>query len=210
MAPTSLLQVKIDSERLIEWWTLGCHSSATARPFLLEQFLAFCFPNCRTTCVSKPNSKRIHIDVILPGRKPQKLVRVSLSFERASTLKAFLQAHWQQNLREQEHRSSATQSTRTSEFARFLDDPDVRKAKTKKEALNIVKQKQTGFFLEALGEVIKVEQEQNLHSHRLIEGDCLEEILKLPSGYFSVILTDPPYGIDVQSAGSQVSHGHPL
>jgi site-specific DNA-methyltransferase (adenine-specific) len=92
--------------------------------------------------------------------------------------------------------------------ARFLDDPDVRKAKTKKEALNIVKQKQTGFFLEALGEVIKVEQEQNLHSHRLIEGDCLEEILKLPSGYFSVILTDPPYGIDVQSAGSQVSHGH--
>lgn len=90
--------------------------------------------------------------------------------------------------------------------ARFLDKPEVRNAKTKKEALNIIKKEQTNFFLQALGDEVKKEEE--LYSHKLIEGDCREKLLSLPDSYFSLILTDPPYGIDVQDAGSQVSHAH--
>lgn len=35
---------------------------------------------------------------------------------------------------------------------------------------------------------------------KLIHGDCLEEMKKIPDGSVDAIITDPPYGIDYQSA----------
>ena len=34
----------------------------------------------------------------------------------------------------------------------------------------------------------------------LIHGDCLEEMKKIPDGSIDLVLTDPPYGMDYQSA----------
>ena len=35
---------------------------------------------------------------------------------------------------------------------------------------------------------------------KLIHGDCLEEMKKIPDGSIDLVLTDPPYGMDYQSA----------
>lgn len=35
---------------------------------------------------------------------------------------------------------------------------------------------------------------------QVIEGDCLEVMLSFSSGAFDAVITDPPYGIDYQSA----------
>lgn len=35
---------------------------------------------------------------------------------------------------------------------------------------------------------------------KLIQGDCLEEMKKIPDGSVNLVLTDPPYGMNYQSA----------
>lgn len=41
---------------------------------------------------------------------------------------------------------------------------------------------------------------KNMHTNQVIHGDCLEEIKNIPDGSIDCIITDPPYGIDYQSA----------
>lgn len=90
--------------------------------------------------------------------------------------------------------------------AQFLDKPEVREAKTLKEAMGAAKKASERFLLEALGEAVTDAQIKTEHS--LIVGDCLVEMAKLPAGRFSVICTDPPYGINIQDSGSMVTHDH--
>lgn len=79
-------------------------------------------------------------------------------------------------------------------IAPYLNDPDVAKAKSQKEAVNIVRKKLAATFDEALGADITGEELRSTHS--AIKGDCVEELAKLPDGKFDVIITDPPYGVN--------------
>lgn len=42
--------------------------------------------------------------------------------------------------------------------------------------------------------------------HRVIHGDCLTELSKLPDGQFDGIMTDPPYGIDADTMKNTSQH----
>lgn len=94
--------------------------------------------------------------------------------------------------------STAFQNTRTDVIvARHLNDPDVQKASTAKEALKVIKRKEESRKNAALGESVGKTFSSAMHS--LIKGDCLEVLEEsIPEASFDVILTDPPYGIDAQ------------
>ncbi len=91
-------------------------------------------------------------------------------------------------------------------LSQHLADPEVAKAKTAKEAIKIVQKKEEVKHLEKLAAFLGTTQTADRHT--LIKGDMRDELLKLPSGHFDCLLTDPPYGIDAQDFGSQVSNTH--
>lgn len=84
--------------------------------------------------------------------------------------------------------------------AEFLDDPDVRKAKTRDEALKIIEHKVQDAKRKALA--AKFQQEPHTARHSLIQGDLREEMPKLPSNHFDVIVADPPYGMEYHKAAN--------
>ncbi len=94
--------------------------------------------------------------------------------------------------------SHAFQTARTDVLvAKHLNDPDVQKASTAKEALKVIKRKEENRKNAALGE--SVGMTFNASAHTLYKGDCLEILNEgIPQGSFDVILSDPPYGIDAQ------------
>jgi DNA modification methylase len=98
-------------------------------------------------------------------------------------------------------------------MAKYLKDPDVAAAKTVDEGFKIIKRKENSAIAVALGE--SVGRSFNSQSHTLIHGDCLSLMKGMPEGFFDVILTDPPYGIDAQNfndsggkAGAGSAGGH--
>lgn len=76
----------------------------------------------------------------------------------------------------------------------YLEDEDVKKAKSVGEAMNIVRKKLTQTFSVALAE--KFDASKSKTPHTLIHGDCREVLTQLPNETFDVIITDPPYGIN--------------
>ena len=93
--------------------------------------------------------------------------------------------------------STAFQNTRTDVIvAKHLNDPDVKKASTAKEALKVIKRKEENRKNAALGESVGLTFSSAVHE--LFKGDCLEILGKMESAKFDVILSDPPYGIDAQ------------
>lgn len=78
-------------------------------------------------------------------------------------------------------------------LAEHLDDPDVAKAKTKKEARKIIERKAKENYAAQRAE----SYDPTASAHTLLEGDCREQIKSLPAQTFSCIVTDPPYGIDM-------------
>lgn len=100
--------------------------------------------------------------------------------------------------------SSTAQVARDLKLAKHLSDPAVAAAKTEKEAHKIIQKKTESLFLKALGDEVEKEETE----HKLIVGDSLYALEALPDEHYSIILTDPPYGIDVQDAGSQVKGAH--
>lgn len=74
---------------------------------------------------------------------------------------------------------------------RHLDDPAIANAKSRKEALNLVKKKlrreQHAIAADAIKEIKS--------RHHVIHGSCLDVMIDLPDDTFDVICTDPPYGI---------------
>lgn len=88
-------------------------------------------------------------------------------------------------------------------LAEFLDDPFVSAAKDEKEARKILKEEMKS------RERIKRAEEYDLTDieHQLIQGSCYE-IGSEFDGFFDVIVTDPPYGIDIHKKEMFDVHTH--
>lgn len=78
-------------------------------------------------------------------------------------------------------------------IADYLDDPDVQKAKSKKDAIKVVEKKRQQEHLRQLAEKTEVKKSD----HKIYQGDCRELIKKLPTGIVNCVVTDPPYGIEM-------------
>ena len=87
-------------------------------------------------------------------------------------------------------------------IAQHLDDPDVVKASSRKEALKVVTKKL------ALAHHTKLLESTPLTPHSIYHGSVFDIAPTLPSGTFDVIISDPPYGIDAQDFGSMATTAH--
>ena len=89
----------------------------------------------------------------------------------------------------------------------LLDDPDIAKAPTLREAWKIAKrqeaQRQNEARAAALGGSVKSEQ------HTLLNTDSLGWITAQPPEQFDVILADPPYGMGADSFGNSDGRAGP-
>ena len=89
-----------------------------------------------------------------------------------------------------------------------LADPDVAGAKTMKEAENIVRRKNEGLLREELLTRIGVQESK----HRLVNMDVFTFAPTLPANSVDIIITDPPYGIDMHEmtpqSNSNAAHSH--
>lgn len=90
-----------------------------------------------------------------------------------------------------------------------MHKPRVRAAKTLKEATKVVLDEMENNFKANLLQSGAVQS-----NHKLIKGDALEVLPKLPAGQFDAIIVDPPYGIDAdkyrtptKEAGEKKFHG---
>ena len=84
--------------------------------------------------------------------------------------------------------------------------PELLKEKSKTTAYKKLKQKQEAILQEELAKRL---ESRGLISHpSVIHGNCIEEMAKMEQGSVDLILTDPPYGIDIgdsQTFGRQSS-----
>lgn len=84
--------------------------------------------------------------------------------------------------------------------SKHLDDPDVAKATSAKDALKILKRKEEAAKSAELGRSVGATYSAAVH--KLILGDCLMEMeQQIEPRSVDVILTDPPYGIDAHEFG---------
>jgi DNA modification methylase len=93
--------------------------------------------------------------------------------------------------------------------ASYLDDQEVNSAPTARDALKIIKRREALARTAELGAAVG--KTYGAHSHTLIKGDCLDIMRTLPSEFFDVILTDPPYGIgadDFGNSGGKAAGAH--
>jgi len=82
------------------------------------------------------------------------------------------------------------------------DDPDVAKAKTKKDVMKIIERKQRTALNEKLAEEFK-RTTQSSSPHNLAEVDMVQWMETYESESIDVICTDPPYGVDAQNFNAQ-------
>lgn len=83
--------------------------------------------------------------------------------------------------------------------ANYLDDPEVRGAKTTDEAFKVLKRKEGVERNRALGEQVGRTFTADLHS--CFNEDSLAWLAACPAEQFDVILTDPPYGMGADEFG---------
>jgi site-specific DNA-methyltransferase (adenine-specific) len=102
------------------------------------------------------------------------------------------------------HEGDLTKVTTSVILAQHLDDPEVAKAKSPKEAIKILKKKATAEHRATLAASF----DQSSLPHRLHHGDSLEWMRTLPDNSVDLVLTDPPYGIGADTFGDQASTGH--
>lgn len=92
----------------------------------------------------------------------------------------------------------------------FLNDPEVTKASSQREAMAIVRRKLAQEFREKLAK--NFDASKTVSPHRLINEDLHTAMLTLDDAVFDCIITDPPYGIDahkmapMSSSSSGVKH----
>ena len=91
--------------------------------------------------------------------------------------------------------------------AQFLNDPEVAKATTQTEAIKIITKLLERKRRKKLAETFDLEKLDAV-GHRLIAGDVFEELIKLDSGTFDLIIADPPYGINADSFRNQKAERH--
>lgn len=84
-------------------------------------------------------------------------------------------------------------------LSQFMEDPEVKAAKTKQSAVRIAKRKLEQEFRASLG----IESTNSIHTgFEVIHGNSIEVLRTLCDGSFNGIITDPPYGIGADSFGS--------
>lgn len=90
-------------------------------------------------------------------------------------------------------------------LAEHLNDPAIARARSKKDAIKLLKLKKQREHFESLATLPPTHS-----AHTLILGDALEEMLKLEESgeSFSCIITDPPYGIGAHSFSDQTLITH--
>lgn len=92
----------------------------------------------------------------------------------------------------------------------FLDDPDVKKAGTEREAMSIARRKLTQVFQEKLAKNFDISKANTPHT--LVHGAMETVVIALPARTFDCIIVDPPYGIDAHKmapmSGSQSGVKH--
>ena len=89
-------------------------------------------------------------------------------------------------------------------LSKHMEDPDILKAKTQKEAMKILRKKSKTTHRAALAEKF----DQSTTPHILQHGSAFDLMPQLQSGIFDLILTDPPYGVDADEFGGMASTGH--
>ena len=84
--------------------------------------------------------------------------------------------------------------------ANHLDNPAVSKATSAKEALKILKKEEEASKNRQLA--LKIGETYGKDNNKIFHGDCLEVLKGFEfTGYFDVILTDPPYGMGADEFG---------
>lgn len=90
-------------------------------------------------------------------------------------------------------------------IAKHLDDPEVAKAKSQKEAVNIIRRKQQDILQQALS-VKLLEQgfgDSVKSPHTCVNGSLFDLFANVPPASIDLIVTDPPYGIDMNTMNTQ-------
>lgn len=109
-----------------------------------------------------------------------------------------------------EETGASTEHTRKQIIvSKYLDNPEVKKAKNIDEAFKVIKRQEELQRSADLGRSVGLTF--SAVDHKLLKGDCIELMKGLPSESFDVILTDPPYGIDAQDyndSGGKTKGGH--
>lgn len=101
--------------------------------------------------------------------------------------------------------SANYEKTRNAELLKnYMDDPDVLKAKSSKEAVKIIRKKVQAKTNAILAEVHRATDTR----HTIINKDMREVLIDLPDESFDVIITDPPYGINADDFGGQAKNEH--
>lgn len=91
-------------------------------------------------------------------------------------------------------------------LSKYLNNPEVAKAKDAKEALKIVRRQTEAVHQAKLAQTFDLTKVK--HKLLLEETDGLSQLAGLPSESFDVIVTDPPYGVGADNFGDQSSTGH--
>jgi DNA modification methylase/ParB-like chromosome segregation protein Spo0J len=84
-------------------------------------------------------------------------------------------------------------------IAQHADDPEIRAAGSKKEAIKIINKREEQQRRESLGALAELTGT----NFTVYQGDCREIMKSLPDRTFAGIVVDPPYGIDASSFGEQ-------
>ena len=82
------------------------------------------------------------------------------------------------------------------------DDPEVAKAKTKKEVMKVIERKERTRLNEQLADEFK-RKSQHGSPHALIQCDMIRWMEDYKERDIDVICTDPPYGVDAQNFNAQ-------
>lgn len=92
--------------------------------------------------------------------------------------------------------------TRTHEaliVAKHLDNPEVAKAKTQKDAIKVLRKAETAKRHEAHAAVIG--RSYSVKDHKAFHADAQEWLKDCQDGQYDLILTDPPYGMGADEFG---------
>lgn len=111
------------------------------------------------------------------------------------------------SVRGQEERSYKARNAEVAEsliIDQFKDDPDVKAAKTRPEALRIARKRLEQEFTAGLGALQAVTARLD-SGFTLLEGSCIDILPTLEAESFHGIVTDPPYGMDADKFGDQTS-----
>lgn len=96
-----------------------------------------------------------------------------------------------------------TSLTAAVEVVKNMHLPEVAKAKSREEAVKIIRRNNESLLREALAEKIVNEKAAPVSKHSLHKGSAFELSSVIPSNTVDVILTDPPYGIDMDTMNTQ-------